>query len=173
MVTLTNNICKQTFTAFFVNREEEISDYCGNEFLDESCIPIELEEEIIAVTEHNPVENNVRKSTAPRAPPPKKLNAHRPMNFEHAMKIFKVMQKRKAQASAREKHKGKKEKLKTLKPESQSIPKKYEESKSTSSKSIKSSKKKKRKSKKTTKHSSKINNTSKIEEEIEIDIIDV
>jgi predicted nucleic acid-binding Zn-ribbon protein len=96
------------------------------------------------------------------------------MNFEHAMKIFKVMQKRKAQANAREKHRVKKDKIQPQKVDINVTTKKLENPKTSSNKSIKSSsKKKKRKSKKNSKNASKLSGTSKVEEEIEIDIIDV
>lgn len=162
-------------------------DYCANEFnthsliLDESSIPIEFEEEIITMTEQIP-ESTIRKPKV-SAPPPKSLNAHRPMNFAHAMKLFKNMQKRKAQASAREKHKIKKVKEKPpQKPLIQVATKKRDDSssypKSSSSKTVSksSSRKKKHKAKKNSKsvNSSKLASVPKVEEdEIEIDIVDV
>lgn len=117
------------------------------------------------------------------AAPPKSLNAHRPMNFAHAMKLFKNMQKRKAQISAREKHKVKKvkEKPPAVKAQQQQVQvgrKRSDESThpAKSSKAIsKSARKKKHKSKKSKSvNSSKLASVPKVDEdEIEIDIVDV
>lgn len=171
------------FEILFSNYFRICPDYCTNEFLDESSIPIEFEEEIITMTEQIP-ESTIRKPKV-SATPPKSLNApsHRPMNFAHAMKIFKNMQKRKAQASAREKHKMKKVKEKPpQKPLNQVATKKRDDTtsypKSSSSKTISksSSRKKKHKSKKNSKNvnNSKLASVPKVEEdEIEIDIVDV
>lgn len=115
------------------------------------------------------------------AAPPKSLNAHRPMNFAHAMKLFKNMQKRKAQISAREKHKVKKVKEKPPAVKAQQVQvgrKRSDESThpAKSSKAIsKSARKKKHKSKKSKSvNSSKLASVPKVDEdEIEIDIVDV
>lgn len=116
------------------------------------------------------------------AAPPKSLNAHRPMNFAHAMKLFKNMQKRKAQISAREKHKVKKvkEKPPAVKAQQQVQVGRKRSDESThpakSSKAIsKSARKKKHKSKKSKSvNSSKLASVPKVDEdEIEIDIVDV
>lgn len=155
-----------------------------NEFLDESSIPIEFEEEIITMTEQLPEPPTRRpvKASAP-PPPPKSHNAHRPMNFAHAMKLFKNMQKKKAQISAREKHKVKKvkEKPPQKQPALQQVAGKKQQrddrpKSSTSSKAIsKSARKKKHKSKKgKSVNSSKLASVPKVDEdEIEIDIVDV
>lgn len=176
--TIVNSVCFCSELLWFASYFRICPDYCTNEFLDESSIPIEFEEEIITMAEQLPEVRNKPKVVVSAPPKPKSLNAHRPMNFAHAMKIFKNMQKRKAQASAREKHKVKKVKEKPpQKPliqvaaKSSSLPKTPSSSKTIS----KSSRKKKHKSKKSKSvNSSKIASVPKVDEdEIEIDIVDV